>query len=189
VAEKVKRNGLRYEPFWPYSEDPERLVGINEARRAQLRDLALVYQLLCGMAMVDEGGKCRMLKRIQPGGEQERESRRALARMLRQGMPLDRFVCNHLADLLDPDNNSTQELVLRTRAAGHSQDYLRDVHVGAGMADDVASGASVKIAIDNAVWLFGISTATAHRIWAKYGKVRFAIMRTLKETPESQIAG
>jgi hypothetical protein len=114
----------------------------------------------------------RTLKHIEPGTEREREARAALSRVLRQRAPLDRFIRNHLARLIDPDGGSAQELVLKPRAAGHSADHLRDVHIAAGMADEVAAGASVTAAVESAMRLHGISIATAKRVWSEHGKPR-----------------
>jgi len=121
-----------------------------------------------------------MLKLVEPGSEQERQGRAALARIVRQGIPgLDSYTCNHLADVIDPDGNCSLELVLKTRSGGCPPEYVRDVQIGGGMADDREAGASLKDAIHNAMRLHGISIATANRIWSKYGRIALATRRAL----------
>jgi hypothetical protein len=159
-----KCGGLKFAPScWPYTE--EELAGLDEAQRAYLRDRSLVSELLVGRPMVDDNGEPRTLKLVEPGTEREQETRAALARMLRRGAPLDKFIRNHLADLIDPDGNCAQELVLKTRNAGHSQDLLQVVHVRRAVADEIEAGTSVKAALNNVAELFGISAKTAKRIW------------------------
>jgi hypothetical protein len=161
-------------------------VTVSDDSDDRARDVVFAYELLVGRAMVDENGTARSMRYVEPGTEEERERRAALARMLRGQEPLNRFVRNHLADLLDPDCAHAQELVLKSRIAGHSQDNLRDVHVARYLADAVAAGASLQSAIEAAASLFGISEPTTKRIWARFGK---AFRNMDKELAKDQIDG
>lgn len=97
-------------------------------------------------------------KFIRKGSKEERDCRKAVARLLRSGKPLTQDFRDGLAGLFD-------------RARGRRRDHVRDTAIAMDVYHNIRDGDGVEEALNKASTSFGLSISTVRDIWG-HGKTR-----------------
>lgn len=127
------------------------------------------------------------VEHLKPKSFEERESRQALARLLRGPQPLSRIVRNLLANLIDTDSRDVRIICLKRRSKARLPS-ARDYDIAYFIAWKVEAGQPMKNAKDDAAKHFKVAKATMNRAWGKHGKaMRGRVHRILSELKKPYI--
>ena len=134
-----------------------------------------VYVLLVGYIDDDDRGLPRK-KYFEPDGKEDQDARRALARLLRAGLPLNRRLQYALANLFDPppdddhrsdDPTPTSErrVVFEFIDGRGKIDNFANSKIAQRVAERVGEGMNVSEAVENTAEEFGLSE---RHVWDKW---------------------
>ena len=135
----------------------------------------LAYVLLIGYIGHDDRGLLRQ-KYIEPGSKEDQDHRRALARLLRSGLPLDRRLQHALANLFDPlpdgdhrpdDPTPTcgRRLVFEFIDGRGKIDCIANSAIAQRVNEQVSEKMSVSEAVEKTAEEFGFSE---RHVWEKW---------------------
>lgn len=127
------------------------------------RDQELIVTLLCGNAMHDDSDPPQYLAE---GSAEEKEARRALARMLRTSLPLDQGVRGILADLIDPDRDELNRRIrFEHRRKGKPSNAAAEKKAAEFIWAQRRAGVKMKSVITAAMKQFGLKEKRVLAIW------------------------
>jgi hypothetical protein len=129
-------------------------------------DLSAARALLDGY--IEKDGKARRLKYWKRGSAEEALARKALARLLRSDVPLDRQLRGQLADLFDPPPSAQRTIVFEFLRRGKFVDVVRNTQIAEHIRARRIAGETFDSAIESAVVKFSVSEDLAKKIWSKY---------------------
>jgi hypothetical protein len=149
---------------------------------ADLADLRAAYELLDGIAIIDEKGLPRA-GYLEPESEREAEARKALARLLRNGKPLDGLIRHLLAGLFDPSPfeyvtkserseikqsaTAARQLIFKSPRGRRTENRLR-FKLAIEVSELVSVHGKVEAAIVEIADRYNISPATVWDAWEQY---------------------
>jgi hypothetical protein len=166
----------------------------------ELADLKLAYDLLAGIPAKDEKG-LPVQKYFEAGSRDELEARQALARLLRNGKPLDSLVRVLLADMFDPapyayftkstmfpaearERVPDRQIYFKNVGRRSREDVRRrklayEVWQAAKVAREDSSkaaknGGSIEDAVAAVAEKYGISEASVWNAWRQFKSERWA---------------
>lgn len=108
----------------------------------------------------------------------ETEARHAIARLLREGEPLDWDLREKLAALFDPDTHpaiAERKIVFSHRGRGQRQNYQANTAIAQHVWDAVTKGGPASAAILSAADQFKLDESTVKKLWRRYRRVFEAV--------------
>jgi hypothetical protein len=109
------------------------------------------------------------LKYFSIGSKDERLAGKAIARLLRRKIPLDRQLRRELACLFDPPKGRRRKLVIVGQGQGRPNDPIRKTQIASSIYTATKKNGKTKTAaIADAAKKFCITPDAARKIWAKY---------------------
>jgi hypothetical protein len=134
-----------------------------------------IIGLLCGRTTRDERGLLHTY--LKDGSDEEKEARRALARLLRTSRPLDLGVRYIIADLIDPDfDEMNRRIRFENRRKGKPSDAAAEKQVAEFIWSQRQTGVTMKRTVIDATAKFGLNRSRVLAIW----KIWRPILQRLK---------
>jgi hypothetical protein len=128
-------------------------------------DAARIRALLCGELVRDDRGRPRTVY-LKLGSNEEKEARRALARMLRSSLPLDPGVRFVLGDLIDPDLTEVEQIIrFEHRRKGKPSNALAGKEIAESIWSQTRAGEKTETAVNRTMKQFGIGRSRTMDIW------------------------
>ena len=132
------------------------------------RERDLIVALLCGRPVVNKRGLSRITY-LKDGSAEEKDARRALARMLRTSLPLNAGLRFTLGNLIDPD----QELVERRirfeyRHKGKPSNWLAEKEIAEFIWARVQDGRLTKPVFNQTQEMSGLERSRIRDIWRRW---------------------
>jgi hypothetical protein len=135
-------------------------------------DLELARALLDGYVEVDHRGGLHS-KYFKRGSREELNARRAMARLLRSKIPLERQLRDTLAGLFDSDHApewkcEQRKIDIVFQGRGRRRDYVRNSQIAYHVWGETSAGSNVTAAINSAIEKFEVSEEFVKQIWGRY---------------------
>jgi hypothetical protein len=129
----------------------------------------LAELLLGGFVETDKYNRLRH-RHLKEGSAEEREARRAIAKVLRSPVLLGRQLRDSLADLFDPETPGWEQrrIKLVYRRRGKLIDHNRATEVLTEVVMNIRANCSRNKAIGNTAAKFSMSEEMVKRIWRRY---------------------
>lgn len=143
------------------------------------RDQQRIVHLLCGRTVQDKHGLPRQ-SYLRNGSTDEKEARRALARVLRTTVPLEvglRFI---IAELIDPDCDEIDRRIrFEYRRKGKPSNAYAERLIAEFIWARVQTGEKAESAVAHAMGKFGLGRSRVMKIWGHWQP----ILKRLKRRP------